>query len=147
MLPQTNITALPVSSPGTTGQTPNTFAQTLRELRLAAGLGLRPLARAAHVDFSTISKLEHGRRPSPDVAQALDDALQAGGRLVATAPPAKVRPENRPPAAVRVRTLRPGWVVLSADGVDFPLQTAAALTLMSQLAAEVARAGAPEVIA
>lgn len=42
-----------------------TFGEALRELRRAAGLSQRELARQAGLDFSYISKLENDRIPAP----------------------------------------------------------------------------------
>jgi transcriptional regulator with XRE-family HTH domain len=58
------------------------FPERLRELRLARGLSLRDLSRAAYVGKSTISELEAARKtPGVDTARALDKALRAGGEL------------------------------------------------------------------
>ncbi|GAA3722470.1 hypothetical protein GCM10022224_104330 [Nonomuraea antimicrobica] len=63
------------------------FGQTLRRLRLRAGMSIRDLARLASCGKSYISDLEHGRgTPSLAVATALDRALGAGGELVALVP-------------------------------------------------------------
>jgi transcriptional regulator with XRE-family HTH domain len=43
--------------------TPAERGQTLRRLRLAAGLGQRRLARAAKLEARTVADLEHGRQP------------------------------------------------------------------------------------
>jgi transcriptional regulator with XRE-family HTH domain len=60
------------------------FAETLHRLRLQRGLSLRGLAARAYQGKSTIHDLESGRKqPLPDVVKRLDDALQAGGQLVA----------------------------------------------------------------
>ncbi|MFJ6214985.1 helix-turn-helix domain-containing protein [Streptomyces sp. NPDC092296] len=57
-----------------------TFGQALRRLR--GTLSVRDVARLAAVGKSTIGDLETGRRrPTPTVAAALDDALDAGGEL------------------------------------------------------------------
>ena len=55
-----------------------TFGEKLREFRDARHLGLRELARAAHMDFTLLSKIETGQRPPPDFAQilVLADALR-----------------------------------------------------------------------
>ncbi len=60
------------------------FAETLRRLRVQRGLSLRGLAARAYQGKSTIHDLETGRKqPLLDVVKRLDDALQAGGQLVA----------------------------------------------------------------
>ncbi|MEV7869157.1 helix-turn-helix transcriptional regulator [Streptomyces sp. NPDC088124] len=57
------------------------FAAELRRLR--GNLSLRDLARMACCGKSTVSDLEHERRtPTPRISLALDQALNAGGRLV-----------------------------------------------------------------
>jgi DNA-binding GntR family transcriptional regulator/DNA-binding XRE family transcriptional regulator len=57
---------------------------TLRQLRLKAGLTQRELATAAIVHWSTIARIEGGTRQLKlDIARALDVALQTGGALTA----------------------------------------------------------------
>jgi transcriptional regulator with XRE-family HTH domain len=59
-----------------------TFGQALRRLR--GGMSVRELARRAHLDAGHLSRIENGKRPpSPELALALDQALDAGGTLVA----------------------------------------------------------------
>jgi transcriptional regulator with XRE-family HTH domain len=71
------------------------FAEQLRTLRRARGLSLKGLYRIAHVSVSALSEYETGRRrPSAEMAQTLDLALDAGGEL----------------AAMVVETPRPGAV-------------------------------------
>lgn len=61
-----------------------TFGARLREIRQARGLSLRELAALTYVAKSQISDWETGRRrPSLDIASALDAALEAGGALAA----------------------------------------------------------------
>lgn len=61
-----------------------TFGARLRELRQSRGLSLRELAALAYVSKSQISEWETGRRrPTLDLAEALDHALEAGGVLAA----------------------------------------------------------------
>ncbi|MQA26545.1 MAG: helix-turn-helix domain-containing protein [Micromonosporaceae bacterium] len=58
------------------------FAAALRRLRKEQGMSLRELAGRAYVAKSTISELENARKsPAPETAQALDQALRAGGEL------------------------------------------------------------------
>jgi transcriptional regulator with XRE-family HTH domain len=60
------------------------FRTRLAELRAERGLSLRALGVLAHYSHTHISDLEHGdKRPLPDVAAALDRALDAGGALAA----------------------------------------------------------------
>ncbi|MFV2109084.1 helix-turn-helix domain-containing protein [Micromonospora sp. LOL_015] len=56
----------------------------LRQLRQQAGLSLRDLAAKAHYAKSYLHDLETGRKtPTPEVADRLDDVLEAGGALSA----------------------------------------------------------------
>lgn len=65
-----------------------TFGQALRRLR--GSLSVRDLARLANCGKSYISDLENSkRRPAPQLAAALDQALGAGGQLITLA---SVRP-------------------------------------------------------
>jgi transcriptional regulator with XRE-family HTH domain len=61
------------------------LAQTLRRLRVERGMSVRELAARSLQTKSYVHDLETGRKtnPSPDVAQRLDDALEAGGQLAA----------------------------------------------------------------
>ena len=63
------------------------FAAELARLMTARGLGVRELARMVPCNPGHISNLRSGRaRPSPELAEALDDRLDAGGTLAALAP-------------------------------------------------------------
>jgi transcriptional regulator with XRE-family HTH domain len=63
---------------------PDTFAVELRRLRGQRGLSYRQLAALSAVSSSQISDLEKcQRRPTPEIAAALDLALDARGRLSA----------------------------------------------------------------
>jgi transcriptional regulator with XRE-family HTH domain len=63
------------------------FAAELARLMTARGLGVRELARMVPCNPGHISNLRSGRaRPSPELAEALDDRLGAGGTLAALAP-------------------------------------------------------------
>jgi transcriptional regulator with XRE-family HTH domain len=60
-----------------------TFGAMLRRLRTARGLGLRPFAERAGIDFSYVGQIERGeRRPSLQWAEICDAALDADGVLV-----------------------------------------------------------------
>jgi transcriptional regulator with XRE-family HTH domain len=60
------------------------FPERLRALREAKSWSLRDLSRAAYVGKSTLSELENRQRgPSLEMAEHLDDALEAGGTLAA----------------------------------------------------------------
>jgi transcriptional regulator with XRE-family HTH domain len=68
--------------------TDSPFADELYRLRRQRGLSYRALAELAHHGKSYIEDLEKGRKPpNQAVADRLDAALQAGGRLAATARP------------------------------------------------------------
>lgn len=70
---------------------PNTFGQTLKELRRAKGISQRELAQKVGVDFSYISKIENDRLPPPaadtivKICEALmiapDDLLATTGKM------------------------------------------------------------------
>ena len=64
-----------------------TFGDLLKSLRIGSGRSLRDIARAAHVSHTYIWDLEKNRGaiPSHEIAKALDDVLDAGGRLTAAA--------------------------------------------------------------
>jgi transcriptional regulator with XRE-family HTH domain len=62
----------------------DSFPQALRLLREEAGLSLAALASRSQVSKSHIGNLESGvRAPNPAVVRALDNALDAGGFLIA----------------------------------------------------------------
>lgn len=63
------------------------FGRHMSDLRRDAGLTLRGLARAVPIDPGHLSRIEAGQRePTPELALAIDIALNAGGRLAALAP-------------------------------------------------------------
>jgi len=65
------------------------FGDELTRLMEAREIGVRALGKRSGYSASYISQLCHGRRrPSPEAAQDLDDALAAGGELAACAPTA-----------------------------------------------------------
>jgi transcriptional regulator with XRE-family HTH domain len=67
------------------------FGTELARLMAARGLGVRELARMLPCNPGHISNLRSGKaRPSPELAEALDEQLAAGGTLRALAP-------DRPP--------------------------------------------------
>lgn len=72
------------------------FAEAMRARRRAAGMSVRALARAAHLDPGHVSRLESGHRwPTEEAAVAIDQALDADGELYALA--------RRDPQAVDIR--------------------------------------------
>lgn len=74
------------------GPVNETFGQALRRLR--GSRSVRDVAQLAKCGKSYVSDLEHGKRhPTPQLAAALDQALAAGGELVALA---AVRPGTPP---------------------------------------------------
>ena len=69
------------------------FAAELARLMAARGLGVRELARMVPCNPGHISNLRSGKaRPSPELAETLDERLAAGGMLRALAP---ARPPSR----------------------------------------------------
>ena len=93
------------------------FGALLKELRTQRDWSLRGLGERVHCSHGHIWDLEHGhKRPSPAVAALLDDALDAGGRLVAM-----VRVAADPPALPQddlpVSVIAPG-----EHGFDGPLE-------------------------
>jgi plasmid maintenance system antidote protein VapI len=62
------------------------FAAVVQRYMTERGMSMRGLAKAAHYDPSTLSKILNGHRPvTPHIAWALDDALGAGGEITAVA--------------------------------------------------------------
>ncbi len=58
------------------------FGLALRQLRTEAGMSQRALGRAAHYDFSRISRVERGEHLiDPEFVPAFDHALGTGGLL------------------------------------------------------------------
>ena len=93
------------------------FGARLRAYRTQAGLAQSQLGRVVHVSGTLIAKMERAeRRPQPDVARRLDEALGADGELVRLASDAlefdlaERRIETRP------RRLDSGLGLISADG-------------------------------
>jgi transcriptional regulator with XRE-family HTH domain len=65
-----------------------TFGALMLRLMTERGVSLRALARTIHYDVGGLSKVSRDlRRPSLDMAAALDDALGADGQLAALASP------------------------------------------------------------
>ena len=63
-----------------------TFAQEVHRLRTEQGLSLNQMAARVPYSKGYLSKIENGHvRPSPEMARIFDDALNAGGRLIALA--------------------------------------------------------------
>jgi len=107
------------------------FGLALRQLRTEAGLSLRALGKAAHYDYTRLSRAERGEHlVDPDVARALDRALQTGGllgRLRSLEPP--VAPaRGRAPALPRT-TFGDG----PGDTVKLELRTADGRTVQVSL--------------
>jgi transcriptional regulator with XRE-family HTH domain len=77
---------------------PMTFGERMRALVAERGISLRQLAKTVHYDVGGLSKVSRDlKRPSPRMVRALDDALEAGGELVALA--SSRRSLWRPPSA------------------------------------------------
>ncbi|HEX7308058.1 helix-turn-helix transcriptional regulator [Lentzea sp.] len=63
-----------------------TFAQEVRRLRNERGLSLNQMTTRVPYSKGHLSKIENGHvAPNPEMARVLDDALGAGGRLIALA--------------------------------------------------------------
>ena len=80
-----------------------------------AGIGVRRLARIVHRDAGYISKILSGQRPcGPALARSIDDALRAGGEIVA-AVAAQPRPSTGDrPMTPEQATPRRDFIVLAA---------------------------------
>lgn len=64
------------------------FGDCLRRLRADRGMSLADLSRVAHYSRGYLSKVENGQKPpTAEVARGCDEALDAGGELIALAPP------------------------------------------------------------
>jgi transcriptional regulator with XRE-family HTH domain len=75
------------------------FAAELARLMAARGLGVRELARMAPCNPGHISNLRSGKaRPSPELAETLDERLAAGGTLRGLAPDRPPSRHQRAPA-------------------------------------------------
>jgi transcriptional regulator with XRE-family HTH domain len=76
------------------------FGTELARLMAARGVGVRELARVVPCNPGHISNLRSGKaRPSPELAEALDERLEAGGSLRALVP---THDRRRPqPAVIR----------------------------------------------
>jgi transcriptional regulator with XRE-family HTH domain/tetratricopeptide (TPR) repeat protein len=93
------------------------FGLELRRLRQQCGLSLRDLSKVIGFTPGYLSKVENGRPPSPELARACDEALGAGGALVALAnAEASVRPAQLP-AGIR-RFVGRGDQLQTLDNTD-----------------------------
>lgn len=62
------------------------FAAAVRRYMTERAMSLRALAKAAHYDQGTLSKILNGHKPAtPYVAACLDEALGANGEIIAAA--------------------------------------------------------------
>jgi tetratricopeptide (TPR) repeat protein len=83
------------------------FAGQLRALMEARRTGVRALARRVPCDPALISRLASGRQsPSPQMAQRLDDALEAGGQLAAVVARLTLTPDDEERLALAAATPR-----------------------------------------
>lgn len=88
------------------------FAAALARLRAARGMTLTQLGRLAHIDPGHLSRVERALRPppAPEIASALDSALEANGALVVLAdaerPPHDLD-QPRPRRTVSIETFSP----------------------------------------
>jgi transcriptional regulator with XRE-family HTH domain len=75
------------------------FAAVVRRYMNERDMSLRQLAAAAHYDVGGLSKVLNGHRPrSGYLAKRLDDALGAGGKIIAAATPEETLKPGRKPA-------------------------------------------------
>ena len=73
-------------------KTTSDFATELARLMVARGIGVRELARMVPCNPGHISNLRSGKaRPSPELAETLDERLEAGGTLAVLAPASSPR--------------------------------------------------------
>lgn len=135
--------------PGTSGAA-EVFGLALRELRERAGLSLRELGRRALYDYTRLSRAERGEILVPEAqARALDDALKAGGLLVALreaasgqAPAVTARPGSvtgSEPVILEIRMPGGGSITLSLSRRQFTQVLAT-----GALAAAFPAAGTPD---
>jgi transcriptional regulator with XRE-family HTH domain len=72
----------------------SSFGARMRELLAEQGLSLNRLSKQVHYNVGYLSKIARDlKRPSDEVARRLDEALGAGGALLALVPP-RVRPSR-----------------------------------------------------
>lgn len=78
-----------------------TFGEKMRALMAERGISLRGLARRTHYDHGYLSKISRDiDRPSQEMAERLDTALEAGGELAALrTPAAELSPDTGDPSA------------------------------------------------
>ncbi|WP_405020522.1 helix-turn-helix domain-containing protein [Kitasatospora sp. NBC_00070] len=118
-------TAPPTLSADTTTDAPaadswRTFGARLRHWRRRAGLTQAQLATEIGYDHTAVSRLEHGtRRPTPRVADQLDQLLGAAGDLSATCHRAEQGEQAGPP--VPAGLTRPPLPGITADLPPLPL--------------------------
>ncbi|GAA1288668.1 helix-turn-helix transcriptional regulator [Saccharothrix xinjiangensis] len=94
----------------------DTFAAQLRRLRVERELSLSGLSRLVHYSRGYLSKVENGlASANPELAKSCDEALDAGGALVALARP--TRRATRPATAEP----EPPGASVRADGTAFDL--------------------------
>ncbi|MEU5876163.1 helix-turn-helix domain-containing protein [Spirillospora sp. NPDC047279] len=87
MLPDSAGSAGSRGNPGETGEAMTTFGAKLKQLMAKRGFSQRQLANAVPCDNGYLSKVARGlRAPSADLAERLDQLLDADGELVALRP-------------------------------------------------------------
>lgn len=93
------------------------FGARLRAYRTQAGMAQSQLGRTVHVSGTLIAKMERAeRRPQPDVARRLDEALGADGELVRLAAEALEFDLAERRLEARPRRLDSGLGLVTADG-------------------------------
>lgn len=116
------------------------FGACLRRLRADRGMSLADLSRVAHYSRGYLSKAENGQKPpTAELARVCDEALEAGGELIALAPPRAAGPGQGP-------CPYPGLAAFGADDAAwFFGRERATAALVSRLA-ERLRAPGPVVV-
>lgn len=130
------------------------FGEELRRRRGAAGISLRQFAARIHYSPGWISRVETGQTPTEEFARICDDALGAGGELIARAradqpramlltpaqlPPAPARFSGRTEALEEIRRIHEagthgGALTIAIDGPAGGGKTALALQVAHHIA-------------
>lgn len=112
------------------------FGPRLRRLRQAHGMSLADLSRLVHYSRGHLSKVENGQKPpSADLAHGCDEALHAGGALLA------LLPARRGAAGGRGVCPYPGLAPFGARDAQWFFGRERVTALLVALVAEHARGG------
>src|SRR5260370_7699109 len=72
------------------------FGEQMRRVMAERGMSLHKLAKIVNYDVGYLCKVRNGQKPaSPVMAARVDNALGAGGALIALAPAPPVNPRHR----------------------------------------------------